>query len=543
VKKKRKRNKGNNDEVRAATQPSPPEEVPFEVRLPSSMPTFRDVGGMDAVKQQLHDTLGTMLAYPDVAAKYGVRWNGILLHGPTGSGKTFLAEATAGEFALNFLSVSSGELLSAYRGRAGQRIAEAFELARRHLPCILFFDEFDSFASRRSASPQGEERALVSQLLRSLDHHRALPELIVMAATNEPDRLDEAVVRPGRFDRRIRIDLPDTNTREKILGVLVATRPAEGVDLGALAERTAGLSPAALRQIVDGASLEAMQSEARDDAASITQAMLYRAIAERGGSDRPQLSEWSWDALVLPKNTKLELMEFERFIEDPELPRRFGVEAPSGLLLFGPPGTGKTTVAKVLAAQASASFYPISPSDLISKWVGETEENISTLFARARENRPSIVFLDEADAMFRQRGVVASFDDRWTDQLLQEIDGIRSNEGVFVIGATNRPDLLDPALLRGGRLSRHVEIPLPGPTERRQLIDLICRRMPLARVDFDELVRATDGFSGADLKALAQDAAIKASIRASSNGKEAPAVTGADFRDSLADLMSERSVA
>jgi SpoVK/Ycf46/Vps4 family AAA+-type ATPase len=513
-------------------------ETAFRVQAPGTLRTFADVGGMTPLKEEMRSTLAVMLAYPDLASAYRVRWNGILLHGPAGSGKSLMAEATAGEFALNFLSVGAAELSSPYHGRSAQRIEAAFDEASRHLPCVLFFDEFDAIAMRRSSTAQGEERSTVSQLLRSIERYRALPDLILMAATNDPDRLDEAVVRPGRFDRRVRIDYPDEQNRASILQALINNRPAANIDFASLAASTEGLSAAALAEVVEAAALHAMRARSNGAQGQITSAMLREALAARGGQDRPLVRDWSWDHLVIAPKTKLELIQIERFLTDPDLAGAYGVQAPSGLLLHGPPGTGKTTLARVLAAQAAASFYVVSPADLMSKWVGETEQNISQVFQRARENRPSIVFLDEIDALFPRRGVVGSFDDRWTDQLLQEIDGFKGLPGVFIVGATNRPDLLDPALLRGGRLSRRIEVPLPGIEERVALLHLATADMPLVCADLRAIAAKSEGFSGGDLKALAQDAAIKAATRAEGGAK--PQVEQRDLLASLNDFMSER---
>jgi transitional endoplasmic reticulum ATPase len=262
---------------------------------------------------------------------------------------------------------------------------------------------------------------------------------------------------------------------------------------------------------------------------------LLKAIERYGGRDRPTVENWTWDALVLPPAIKAQLQQLQAVIEDPESARRYGVDPPTGLLLAGPPGTGKTTIAKVLAAQARCSFYPISGADVMSKWVGESEGNLRRLFERARANRPSIVFIDEIDAVAGRRGGL-DVHDTLVNQLLAEIDGLAGQRGVFVIGATNRPDRLDPALLRGGRLSRTVVLGLPDESARLAVLRLYTARMPTVAVRLEDLARETDGFSPADLEALCQEAALVAMARNGGEPGSVAAVTQADFEEALRRL-------
>jgi transitional endoplasmic reticulum ATPase len=505
----------------------------FEVEPPGELTRFEDVGGMDALKREVRDTVGLMLQHPDDAERYGIEWNGILLHGPPGVGKTFFARAIAGEYGLNLIHVSTGDLVSSLQGGSAQNIDKAFQTALDNLPCLLFFDEFDSVAQRRDATPDQESRRTVNQLLTSLEAHRAERRLLVMAATNNLEQLDPAVVRPGRFDRHIRIDLPDAGARRAIFAAELDDRPAAaGIDLDELVRRTEGMTPAAISKVVDAAALEVFREAARTgEELHVDTEHLVGAIERLGGQDRPLVEHWTWDSLILPPAIKAQLQQLQAIVEDPESARRFGIDPPTGLLLAGPPGTGKTTVAKVLAAQARASFYPISGADVMSKWVGETEGNIRRLFERARANRPSIVFIDEIDAVAGRRGATLGHDDSHVNQLLSEIDGVAGQRGVFVIGATNRPDQIDPALLRGGRLSRTVMLGLPDEAGRLALLRLHTARMPTVAVRLDEIARATDGMSPADLKALCQEAALAAMTRGSEGS-----VTHDDFTDAI-DLM------
>jgi transitional endoplasmic reticulum ATPase len=507
----------------------------FEVQSPDELVDFDDVGGMAALKHEVRDTVGLMLEHPEHAERYGIEWNGILLHGPPGVGKTYFAQAIAGQYGLNFIHVSTGDLISSMQGGSARNIDKAFETALQHLPCLLFFDEFDSVAQRRDSTPDQESRRTVNGLLTALEGSRDERRLLVMAATNSVEHLDPAVVRPGRFDRHIRIDLPDAAARQAIFRSELDDRPA-AADLGLdeLVRRTEGMTPASIEKIVDMAALDVFREAAQTgEELRIDEAHLLTALGRLGGQDRPTVEHWTWESLVLPPAIKAQLQQLQAVIEDPESARRFGIDPPTGLLLAGPPGTGKTTVAKVLAAQARCSFYPVSGADVMSKWVGESEGNIRRLFERARANRPSIVFIDEIDAIAARRGTVEAHDTH-VNQLLAEIDGVAGQRGVFVVGATNRPDQIDPAMLRGGRLSRTIVLGLPDEAGRLALLRLGTARMPTVGVRLDELARETEGMSPADLKAVCQEAALAAMAR----GADAT-VTHEDFGVAIARLRGE----
>jgi transitional endoplasmic reticulum ATPase len=251
------------------------------------------------------------------------------------------------------------------------------------------------------------------------------------------------------------------------------------------------------------------------------------AVEERGGKDRPTVERWSWQRVVLDAHVRSELRQLQTLIEDPSSSERFGIEPPSGVLLTGPPGTGKTTIAKVLAAEAQCSFYPVTAADITSRWIGDSERAVARLFRRARANAPSIIFIDEIDALGATRGQQGAYD-RQLDQLLLEIDGLGSTPGVFVVGATNRPRAVDPALRRGGRLSRTIEIPLPDVEQRVELLKLVAQAMPLHDVDLEEVALQTDGYSGADLKALLQQAALESMVRRDGKTRGHEGITRAD---------------
>jgi transitional endoplasmic reticulum ATPase len=501
----------------------------FAAQPPDELVTFADVGGMESLKQEVRDSVGLLIEHPDEARHYGIEWNGVLLHGPPGVGKTYFAEAIAGEYRLNFMHVSTGDLVAGIQGQSAKNIDKAFQAALDALPCLLFFDEFDSVAQRRSDTPDQESRRTVNQLLTSLEEHRQQEGLVVVAATNNLEHLDPAVVRPGRFDRHIRIDLPDAAARRAILESELDDRPVAGdIELEELVRRTEGMTPASIEKMVDAAALSVFKEAAHSGhRLELDERALLAALESLGGQDRPMVEHWTWESLVLPEDTKSQLKQLQAIVEGPESARRFGIDPPSGLLLAGPPGTGKTTVAKVIAAQARCSFYPVSGADVMSKWVGESEGNLRRLFERARENRPSVIFIDEIDAIAARRGEFQVHDTQ-VNQLLSEIDGVAGQRGVFVIGATNRPDQLDPALLRGGRLSRTIVLGLPDERGRLAILCLYTTRMPTVGVSLEQVARLADRFSPADLKALCQEAALAAMLR----GAEAR-ITQEDFETAI----------
>jgi SpoVK/Ycf46/Vps4 family AAA+-type ATPase len=523
--------------TRTATVPGSRTQAVARPLPPTRLPTFADVGGMVALKNELADTLGLLLAFGGEADTYRIQFNGILLHGSPGVGKTFIAKATAGEFGLNFAHLSTSDLVSKYVGESAANLRRAFADAARHVPCLLFFDEFDSIAQRRDRGQNDESWRVVNQLLQSLEDWRPVRDLIIMAATNHVDTLDPAVVRAGRFDRLIRVDLPDLPARRAILTAQLSGRPtAPDIDVNDMAERLVGRTPATIAQVVEAASMAAFRRVAAEAGAPspICHQDLRAALDSLGGTDRPTVEAWNWDRLILPEAVTAELKQVQSLVADPDRAKAYGVEAPTGLLLAGPPGTGKTTVARVLAAQGGFSFYPITAADLTSKWVGESEASVVRLFERARANAPAIIFIDEIDAIAGKRFEgSASYLDRTLTQLLTEIDGMVDQRGVFVMAATNRLEVLDPALLRGGRLSRTITVPLPDHAGRRRMLEIFTSRMPLDKVDLDALAGQTSGLSGADLEAVCQQAAVNAMMAADASPDAARAVTPVAFAQAL----------
>jgi transitional endoplasmic reticulum ATPase len=513
------------------SKPAATREQALDLVPPERLPKFDAVGGCQDIKKELLQTIGLVLSHPQEAGEYGISWNGLLFHGPPGVGKSFIVRALAGQLGLNFVPIATSDLVSEYAGEGPQKVDAAFRFAAQHLPCLLFFDEFDAVGEDRNDTTDSQARDVLAQLLSSLEEYRHEPRLVVAAATNDLDALDPAVIRPGRFDRHIRLDLPDEETRKAIFAARLNGRPvAKELALDELARRTRGRTPAAIAQACELAALAAFrQSAGTGKKVRISGDHLLAALEHGAGEDRPTIEEWSWDRLVLPERTRQELRQLQTLVEDPEQSHRLGVDPPTGVLLTGPPGTGKTTIAKVLAAEAACSFYPVSGADVTSRWVGESEQRIARLFNRARANAPSIIFIDEIDAIGGQRGQLGTYD-RQIDQLLQEIDGVGTMPGVFVIGATNRPTAVDPALVRGGRLSRVIDIPLPDADGRLAILTMLTAAMPLDAVDVEELALQTEGFSGADLNGLCQQAAIEALVRRSTGTVN---VTAHDFDQAL----------
>jgi len=511
------------------------DEVP--ILAPQELETFADVGGLDDAKEQLRRTVGTRLERGADAPRPGLLHNGVLLYGPPGTGKTLLARAVAGEYGLRFLRFSPAVIASAYQHEPAKKLRQLFATAADNAPSLLFLDEVDAIAGRRDGMVSPDQRELATQLLNSLEEYRAVPGLVIMAATNTLDHLDPAL-REGRFDTRIAVPLPDIDGRAAILEVQLERFGDDvdwdALDIGDLARRTSGRSGAAIGAIVTGAAERAMAA-----GGPIGQAELLTEIAGRSGQDRQQTLEHqvSWDDVVLPDAVRDRIHEILVVFQQPELGRQLGVLPPAGILLYGPPGTGKTTIARALATEAKASFYEQSAADLLSKWVGESEQKVAQLFSRARANRPSIIFCDEIDAVLKRRSADSSapWEERVVSQFLRELDGLHSGEGVLLVGATNRPDIIDDAV-RDRRMVA-IEVPLPDGAGRLRLLEVLCRGVRTADdVDVGELAAATEGMSGSDLKGIRNGAGMKALARVAraDEGREV-AVARADFVAALAD--------
>jgi transitional endoplasmic reticulum ATPase len=492
--------------------------------------TFADVAGVEEAKQELAEVV-EFLKYPDKFQALGARIpRGVLLVGPPGTGKTLLSRALAGEYGLRYLRFSPASIASAYIHEAAANLHRLFEMARDNTPIVLFLDEVDAIAGARDDQPSADHREVVTQLMNCLEDYRATPGLVITAATNNIDRLDTGL-REGRFDAKILVPLPDANARREILRVHLERRKDavswEEMDLDELVRMTRDRNAAALEGFVTIAAQSALQA-----GRPITYDDLVAAIRRREGSERVSLEEpVSWDDVVVPDDTRDRLLEITNVLVRPDLARALGVGMPAGVLLYGPPGTGKTTIARAMATEIEASFYEQSAADLLSKWAGESEERVAKLFAKARANRPAIVFVDEVEGLLRTRGSdgASPWEERVVGQFLRELDGLHNSEGVLLVGATNRIDMIDPAI-RDRRLTA-IEIGLPDAGARLRLLQVLCRDVSVAPdVDPRTLVPRTEGMSGADLKRLRDAAGMKALTRAARGGTDEPAaITMADL--------------
>lgn len=499
----------------------------------SNVPTVKlaDVGGFETAKREVSQVAANRLT------RHGVNIvrNGILLYGPQGTGKNLLAEATAGEFGANFLHVRCPELVGQNTGSGAERIRAVFESAAANRPVVLFLDEIDSIGSRKQVQGHGtdaggggrEYNSLVTQLMQSIDQHRNTGGLLIMAATNFLDGLEPTLVRDGRFDARIRLDLPNEAERVEILTALLRKHRWRGHNLGGVAKRTPGWSPARLKGLVDRAALAA-QSHA------IEERHLIETLENTGGRDQEPLETVGWDDVVLPEHVVADLRTLLHLMK-PGRAEELSLPAPTGLILVGPPGTGKTLVARLIASQAKRSFYAVSPSEVLAGAVGGSVKRLSEIFRRAKDNAPSIVFFDEMDGLFPLvHGYLSQHDVQLVEQALIEISVLKAENQVFLIGTTNHLDRIDPRILRGGRFSEKVEIPVPDEDGYRRLIVRYLGKARLARdLSVADLAARVAGVAPADLEATMQAAKRVAMRRMTPGERELPPLNLSDFEEAL----------
>jgi len=524
---------------------------------------YDDVGGMGDTIRQLREMVELPLRYPELFTRLGVDPpKGVLLHGPPGTGKTRLARAVANESDASFFTINGPEIMGSAYGESEKRLREVFEEATKAAPSIIFIDEIDSIAPKRSEVHGEAEKRLVAQLLTLMDGLQARSNLVVIAATNRPDAIDEALRRPGRFDREIVVGVPDESGRREILGIHTRGMPlAEDVDLQELSRTTHGFVGADLAALAREAAIEAVRrimpkldfeqqtipqdvlDNLRVDREDFLQA-LKRVQPSAMREVMVQAPTVSWSDVGGLDDAQEKLREgVELPLKNPEAFHRLGIRPAKGFLLYGPPGTGKTLLAKAVAKEAEANFISIKSSDLLSKWYGESEQQISRLFARARQVAPCVVFIDEIDSLVPARGsgqgepqVTA----RVVNTILAEMDGLEELQSVIVIGATNRPNLVDPALLRPGRFDELVYVGTPSTEGRAHILRIHTKAMPLADdVDLDRVAAETDRFTGADLEDVVRRAGLNAIRRA---GGEVQSVTNADFIEALADSRATVTV-
>ncbi len=495
---------------------------------------YEDIGGLGKELQRIREMIELPLKYPAVFDRLGIEPpKGVLLYGPPGTGKTLIARAVASEARAAFFIINGAEIMNKIYGESESRLRTIFQEAQKHAPSIIFIDELDALAPKRAEMGNEAERRIVGQLLTLMDGKEARGQIVIIGATNQPNALDPALRRPGRFDREISLRVPDMYGRKEILQIHTRDAALTGdVDFNRLAHLTPGFV---------GADLEALCREAAMIALrrvlphidyehttipyetlvnlNITMADFQEALREIEPSTTREvyveISETTWDDIGGMEDVKETLTESVEWpLRFPEIYANAKVEMPRGLLLAGPPGSGKTLLARALAHQCDASFISIKGPELLSKWVGETEKGIREVFRRAKQAAPCIVFFDEIDGLAPVRGgsnLDGHAGDRLLTQLLTEMDGIEGRAGVIVIGATNRPELIDPALLRPGRFDMVVELRYPNEEERKAIFAVHLRGRPLAEdVTLEELALLTDKRSGADIEAVTHRASLLA---------------------------------
>ena len=493
--------------------------------------TYEDIGGLKDVIYKIRELVELPLRHPELFRRLGIEPpKGILLYGPPGTGKTLLAKAVANESDAYFIAINGPEIMSKFYGESEQRLREIFEEAKKNAPSIIFIDEIDAIAPKRDEVVGEVERRVVAQLLALMDGLESRGQVIVIAATNRPNAIDPALRRPGRFDREIEVPLPDKRGRLEILQIHTRHMPlADDVDLEKIAEMTKGYTGADLAALVKEAAMHALRRylpeidiEQEKIPIEVLEKMVVKmedflaAFKEVNPSGLREIfvevPEVRWDDIGGLEEVKQELREVVEWpLKYPEAFKRLGIEPPKGVLLFGPPGTGKTLLAKAVATESGANFIAIRGPEILSKWVGESEKAIREIFRKARQYSPAVIFMDEIDAIASIRGteIGTRVGERIVSQLLTEMDGITNLENVVVIAATNRPDIIDPALLRPGRFEKLIYVPPPDRKGRLEILRIHTRHVPLAEdVDLREIADATEGYTGADLAALVREAAL-----------------------------------
>ena len=520
--------------------------------------TYDDLGGLSSTIDALREMVELPLRHPELFQRLGVDPpKGVLLHGPPGTGKTRLARAVANESDANFFHIAGPEIMGAAYGESEKKLRELFAEAAKSAPSIIFIDEIDSIAPKRDQVSGEAEKRLVAQLLTLLDGIEPRQNLVVIAATNRPEALDEALRRPGRFDREIVVGVPDERGRREILGIHTRGMPlAPGVDLDALARRTYGFVGADLAALTREAALESVRRimpkinledetlppdvlDALSVEASDFDEALKRVQPSAMREVMVEVPNISWDDVGGLDAARDQLREgVELPLKHPEAFKRLGIRAAKGFLLYGPPGTGKTLLAKAVARESEANFIATKSSDLLSKWYGESEQQIARLFARARQVAPTVIFLDEIDSLVPARGSgmgEPQVTERVVNTILSEMDGLEELNNVVLIGATNRPNLIDPALLRPGRFDELIYVGPPDSNGRAQILKIHTAKMPLAKdVDLAVLAQRSDRFTGADLEDLVRRAGLTALRR----GLDEKTVTMADFEAALKETRA-----
>lgn len=514
--------------------------------------TYDDIGGLGDTVDQIREMVELPLRHPELFQRLGIDPpKGVLLHGPPGTGKTLLARVVASEAEAAFFLINGPEILGRMQGESEERLRQVFTQAREQSPAIIFIDEIDSIAPKREQVGGEAERRLVAQLLTLMDGLEPRQNVMVIGATNRVDALDEALRRPGRFDREIIIGVPDQGGRHEILSIHTRGMPiAEGVDLEELARITYGFVGADLAALAREAAMDAVRRILPDidlkdglpaeklETLQVTREDFDRALKRVQPSAMReimiQVPNVTWEDVGGLAEVRERMQESITLpLKNPDAFRKLGIRPAKGFLLYGPPGTGKTLMAKAVARESESNFIAMRSSDLLSKWYGESEQQVARMFRRARQVAPTVIFLDEIDSLVPVRGGgigEPAVTERVVNTILAEMDGLEELQGIVVIGATNRPNLIDPALLRPGRFDELIYVPVPDRESRRHILGIQTSEMPLAEdVDLDDVAERTERYTGADLADVVRRAGLVA-LR-----QERDTVSRAEFETALGE--------
>jgi transitional endoplasmic reticulum ATPase len=514
---------------------------------------YEDIGGLKDELKRVREIIELPLKHPELFDRLGIEPpKGVLLHGPPGTGKTLIAKAVATETGASFFSIQGPEIMNKYYGQTEENLRKKFQEAEESLPAIIFIDEIDSIAPKRDDVKGEVERRVVAQLLTLMDGLEEKGRLIVIAATNRVDHIDAALRRPGRFDREIEMGVPDRASRIEILQVHTRNMPlSKDVNLEGLSDLTHGFVGADLAALSREGAMKALRRYLPDiDLDKTVSTEILQQIEVKMEDFKEALKEVEpstmrevlievpkvkWEQIGGLNDVKQKLIETVEWpLTDPAAFNNVGIQPPRGVLLFGPPGTGKTLLAKAVATETQANFISIKGPEVLSKWVGESEKAVREIFKKARQVAPCIIFLDEIDALAPRRTSASEnhVSQRLVNQLLTSMDGIEDTEGVIVLAATNRPDILDHALLRSGRFDRMIFVGAPDENEREAIFKVHTRNMPLSKeVDIRKLAERTEGYTGADIEGICREAGIIA-LR---NNIRAKKVELAHFEDAMAE--------
>jgi len=518
--------------------------------------TYEDIGGLQVEIQRVREMVELPLRHPELFQRLGIEPpKGVLLHGSPGCGKTLLARAVANESEANFYSINGPEIMSKFYGESEARLREIFQQAQQNAPSIIFVDELDAIAPKREDVTGEVERRVVAQMLALMDGLSGRGNVIVIGATNRPGALDPALRRPGRFDREIEISVPDKKGRHEVLQIHTRGMPlAADVDLNKLASMTHGYTGADLAALTRETAMKALRRylpqitlEEERIPPEVLEKMevtmddflgAYKEVTPTAMREvYIEVSSVHWEDAGGLEEVKQHLKEAVEWpLKNPEIFTRLGIRPPKGILMYGPPGCGKTLLARAVATESEANFISIKGPEVFSKWVGESEKAIREVFRKARMAAPAVIFLDEIDSLTPRRGMGMSdsgVSERVISQLLTEMDGITTLQDIVVIAATNRPDMVDSAVIRPGRFDRLIYVPEPDDKSRYQIFKIYTKNMPLSKdVDLNQLAMMTKYYSGADIESLCREAAMHA-LRRDVNASE---VTMKDFQDAMKEM-------